>query len=305
MTHRPEVITAVPTPFTAAGPVDLAAARAIYGFAAAATGLLFVCGTTGEFPALDDAERLSLVEAALEAAGPDGVIAHVGAPDAHRAIGLGRAAVRLGARRLAAITPYFLPAEPAETVDHFRRLAAAVQEVEPDVRVYAYVYPERTGTPVDPGLLAELAAIPGLAGAKLSGSAAGLLRACRPYVPDDFDLYSGDDSDLARVVRDGGAGIVSGCSAALPEPFVRLAAALGRDSGVDPADGAATRDAALLIGPSIGRLKYAQALRGLPSGASRMAVQEPGPVVAAAIDRLVRRAGAGKDGAGRDDEDAA
>ncbi len=40
---------------------------------------------TGGFPALEDAERLALVETALAKARPDHVIAHIGAPDARPA----------------------------------------------------------------------------------------------------------------------------------------------------------------------------------------------------------------------------
>ena len=58
-----------------------------------------MAGSTGEFPALDDAERLSLIELALDEAGPDRVIAHIGAPDARHSARLARAAVALGATR--------------------------------------------------------------------------------------------------------------------------------------------------------------------------------------------------------------
>jgi len=80
-----EVITAVPTPFTESGDLDLVAARELFGFVARTTGRMFVAGTTGEFPALTDAERLSLIKTALDVAGTRRVLVHVGAADAHRA----------------------------------------------------------------------------------------------------------------------------------------------------------------------------------------------------------------------------
>ena len=87
------VLSAVPTPFATDGSLDLAGARRLFGFAADHVDGLFVAGTTGEFPALDDDERLSLVELALEVAGADRVIAHIGAPDSYRAARLARSAV--------------------------------------------------------------------------------------------------------------------------------------------------------------------------------------------------------------------
>ena len=86
--------SAVPTLFDGDGEVDAGANRALYKFVAGLLDGLFVAGTTGEFPALDDAERLSLIELALAEAGPDRVIAHIGAPDARHSARLARAAWR-------------------------------------------------------------------------------------------------------------------------------------------------------------------------------------------------------------------
>ncbi|HJZ27302.1 MAG TPA: dihydrodipicolinate synthase family protein, partial [Streptosporangiaceae bacterium] len=59
------VFSAVPTLFSSDGEVDTGANRALYKFVAGLLDGLLVAGTTGEFPALDDAERLALIELAL------------------------------------------------------------------------------------------------------------------------------------------------------------------------------------------------------------------------------------------------
>ena len=143
MTAAPVVLSAVPTLFDADGEVDPDANQALYKLVAGLVDGLLVAGTTGEFPALEDAERLSLFELALAEAGPDRVIAHIGAPDARHAARLAREAVALGATRIAAITPYYLPARPGELADHYRRIREAV----PGPEFYAYIFPERTGLP--------------------------------------------------------------------------------------------------------------------------------------------------------------
>ena len=268
MPGTPDVITAVPTPFTESGGLDIAAARRLFGFIAETTGQMFVAGTTGEFPALDDSERLTLIEVALDVAGPQRVVAHVGAADAYRARRLTEAAVVLGATRLAAITPYFLVPGPGEVAYYFEQVSGAA----PGCEVYAYVYPEPTGVTVRPGQLAEIAAAAGLAGAKLSGAAAAGLAAFVAAAPPGFRLYSGDDRDPRAVTAAGGAGVVSGVSAALPELFLR---------------GADVTAAVDLIGPSVGRLKHALALRGLIGPAARMAVGAPGAEVRRRIAALV------------------
>src|SRR4029077_19849901 len=99
----PVVLSAVPTLFDVDGEVDPGANRALYKLVAGLVDGLLVAGTTGEVPAPAGAARLSLFELALAEAGPDRVIAHIGAPDARHAGRLARAAVALGATRIAAI----------------------------------------------------------------------------------------------------------------------------------------------------------------------------------------------------------
>ena len=162
------VFAAVPSLFGSDGELDLEANRALYKHVNGLLDGLFVAGTTGEFPALDDAERLSLIELALAEAGPDRVIAHVGAPDARHCARLARAAAALGATRLAAITPYYLPARPDELTAHYSR----IRDAAPGPELYAYIFPERTSVHVSAAMFSQLAATAGLAGVKLSGSAA-------------------------------------------------------------------------------------------------------------------------------------
>jgi len=233
-----------------------------------------VAGTTGEFPALEDAERLSLFELALAEAGPARVIAHIGAPDTRHAIRLARAAVALGATRIAAITPYYLPARPDELAGHYRRIRDAV----PDPDIYAYIFPERTGLAVPPPLFAEVAHAAGLAGAKISGSASADLAGYVAAAPG-LRIFSGNDANPWATMRAGGAGVISGRSAAYPEVYAALCKSTPES---DP--GAQERlDRIVALGASIGRIKHALGVRGLAGTAARMTVDPPGPELAAAI----------------------
>jgi len=268
----PVVFSAVPTLFGPDGELDPDANRALYKLVAGLVDGLFVAGTTGEFPALEDAERLSLFELALAEAGPDRVIAHIGAPDARHASRLAQAAVALGAGRIAAITPYYLPARPDELAAHYRRIRDAAGGAE----LYAYIFPERTGLPVPPPLFAEVAEAAGLAGAKCSGSAAADLAGYVAAAPG-LRIFSGNDANPAASMRAGAAGVISGRSSAYPEVY----AALGRD----PAE-QGRLDRIVALGASIGRLKHALQVRGLVSGSgatARMTVDPPDPDTAAAI----------------------
>jgi 4-hydroxy-tetrahydrodipicolinate synthase len=282
MSPAPVIFSAVPTLFSSDGEVDTGANRTLYKFVAGLLDGLLVAGTTGEFPALDDAERLALIEVALAEAGPDRVIAHIGAPDARHSARLARAAAALGATRIAAITPYYLPARPDELIAHFGSLREAV----PACELYAYIFPERTGLRVSAEVFAALASAAGLAGAKLSGSAAGDLAAYAAAAPG-LRLFSGDDSDPAATMAAGGAGLISGRSGAYPEVYAALSAALGACDVAGAARHQLVLDRIVALGASIGRLKYALSLRGLGGTTARMAVDPPDASLAAAIAAVV------------------
>lgn len=274
MSAAPVVYSAVPTLFGPDGELDPGANRALYRLIAGLVDGMLVAGTTGEFPALEDAERLSLFELALAEAGPDRVIAHIGAPDTRHAIRLARAAVALGATRIAAITPYYLPARPDELAGHYRRIRDAV----PDPELYAYIFPERTGLTVPPPLFAEVAQAAGLAGAKISGSASADLAGYVAAAPG-LRIFSGNDANPWATMRAGGAGVISGRSAAYPEVYAALC-----KSTPESEPGVQERlDRIVALGASIGRIKHALGVRGLAGTAARMTVDPPGPELAAAI----------------------
>ena len=274
MTAAPVVLSAVPTLFDADGELDAGANRALYKLVAGLLDGLLVAGTTGEFPALEDAERLSLFELALAELGPDRVIAHIGAPDARHAARLARAAVALGATRIAAITPYYLPARPDEVAGHYRR----IRDAAPGPELYAYIFPERTGLTVPPPLLAEVAEAAGLAGAKISGSASAELAGYVAAAPG-LRIFSGNDASPWATMRAGGAGVISGRSSAYPEVY----GALRHDEGQQ-----LRLDRIVALGASVGRLKHALHVRGLAgSAAGRMTIDPPDPALAAAIEAEV------------------
>lgn len=277
------VLAAVPTPFTADGDLDKGAAHRLFGFVAGVVDGLFVAGTTGEFPSLDDDERLALIEIGLDVAGPERVIAHIGAPDSRRAARLAASAVALGATRIAAITPFYLAPRPGEVTAYYER----IHQAAPAAGLYSYLFPERTGLTVPPDQFAELAAAVGLAGAKFSGSAARNVAECAAACPG-VKIFSGNDSDLAATLRAGGAGIISARSSAFPEVFAALSAALAAGAEEEAARHQSDVAAIIATGASIGQFKEALRLRGFDSMSARMPVGVPDEATSARIAELVK-----------------
>jgi 4-hydroxy-tetrahydrodipicolinate synthase len=273
-------------PFRGDGALDGPGLEPLYGsLDDAGVDGVFVSGTTGEFPALDDAERDVVLAAALAVFGPDRVYAHVGAASAHQAERLTVRALTLGARNLAAITPYYLPAGPRSLTDYYRRVATEAG----DARLFVYLYPARTTTTVTPAQLAELATIPSVAGAKISGLPTDEVLEYVRAAPEGFTVYSGNDVEFGAFSRAGGAGGVCGVSSAFPRPFVALRDALRRGDGA--AAETAQRDveqAVAAVGGNVALIKTALALRGLPAGPPRVALDPPTPAQMDAIATAVK-----------------
>jgi 4-hydroxy-tetrahydrodipicolinate synthase len=216
-----------------------------------------------------------VLSAALEVYGANAVYIHVGAAAARQAERLTVQAITLGATRLAAITPFYLPSGPAALIDYYRRLDA----VAGDARIYVYLFAARTGSTVNPDQLAELATIPSVAGAKISGESTSQVLQYVRAVPDGFEVYSGNDIEFGDFVRAGGTGAVSGVSSVFPRPFLDLADALKRsdDHAAAAAQDRVKQAVEAANGADIALLKAGLSLQGLPAGPTRVAVDQPTP----------------------------
>src|SRR5215212_5378608 len=126
------VLTAMVTPFTADGALDLdGAQRLATHLVDAGNDGLIINGTTGESPTTSDAEKTDLVRAVLEA---------VGTNDTRHSIALARAAEQVGAHGLLVVTPYYNKPPQEGLYRHFKAVAEAVELPQ-----ILYNVPARTG----------------------------------------------------------------------------------------------------------------------------------------------------------------
>jgi 4-hydroxy-tetrahydrodipicolinate synthase len=278
---RFQLIAAPVTVFGADDELDLDATRTLFGWLQE-TGVdgLFTPGTTGEFTALDDAERLAVIESALEVFGAESVIAHIGGASTRQTARLAQAAQRLGATRLAAITPYYFPAGERALLEHLSRVADAAAGAS----LYLYVFPSRAVTTVAPATLARAAEIPGVVGAKVSGLSLAENEAYLAAAPAGFELYSGNDVDLVRLAEAGFAGVVSGVSNVFPELFVQAVRALAAGDGAHELQPRIDEAVAVTGGADIGLLKAGLTKRGLAAGIPRIAIDAPSAAARASLE---------------------
>ncbi|MFD2795237.1 dihydrodipicolinate synthase family protein [Promicromonospora vindobonensis] len=280
-----DIITAVPLSFRADGGLDLDGSRAILAYVAASgvQGAL-VLGTTGEFPALSIEERNTVAELATEVLGDLRVIVHVGAASRFEVSQLIEGARRAGAREIAVLTPYYLPAPPDEVYEFFRDVVAEAEGLD----VYVYMFEARTGIPVDEDLIVRLAGLDGVVGVKVSGESLDLISAFRARLPEDFVIYTGADGDFARAGHAGADGVISGVASVFARPFVAMREALlAGDEQRIAALQADIDEVVEAVDGSSARMRAVHHLAGRPVGGKRMPIPDPDEEVRARLKRAI------------------
>src|SRR5215207_2750145 len=199
------LLTAMVTPFTAAGDLDLAGARrlAAHLVDVERNDGLVISGTTGESPTTTDEEKDRLLRAVVETVGDRAhVVAGVGTNDTVHTVHLAQAAEKAGATGLLVVTPYYNKPPQAGLVAHFRTVADAT-----GLPAMLYDIPGRTGAEIATDTLLRLAEHPRIVAVKdakdsLPASAVVLART-------DLAYYSGTDALNLPLLSVGATGFVS------------------------------------------------------------------------------------------------
>ena len=212
-------ITALATPFTAAGELDLDAwHRLLRAQRAGGTQCVVVAGSTGEAAALFDAEYDTLVRAAVEELGGHvPVIAGTGLSSTAKTIEQTRRAAALGAEAALVVTPPYVRPTQSGLAAHFRAVAD-----DGALPVLLYNVPGRTGCDMLPDTVAALAGHERIIGIKEARNEPERMQALLPLRDEGFVVLSGDDPTAARALLAGADGIVSVASNVVPATFRRL-----------------------------------------------------------------------------------
>ena len=199
------VLTAMVTPFTEDGSVDLAGAQELAAHLVdrqSHDGLV-VLGTTGEAPTVSDAEQRTLLEAVLDAVGDRAVvIAGVGTNDTAHSIENARSAERLGVHGLLVVTPYYNRPTQAGLMRHFTAVADST-----DLPVLLYDIPPRSHVPIEVETLVRLAEHPRIVAVK--DAKGNLGDVAWTLARTDLAYYSGEDMLNFPLLALGAVGVVS------------------------------------------------------------------------------------------------
>lgn len=282
-----QLLTAVLTPFRPDGSVNEAE------FARVCTFLvdvqqndgLVVNGTTGESPTLTEAEKLRILEIAIETVGDRAaVVFGAGTYNTEESTHLTREGERRGAHGIMLVNPYYNRPGQQGLYAHFSTIAA-----ETSLPVLLYNIFPRSAINLETETLLRLAEIPNIVGVKeASGSIPQISEVCAK-APKGFRVYSGDDALTLPILSLGGHGLVSVAAHIIGAELKQLIQSF-------PTDPHKAREIhhrlspliqALFKQPSPVPIKYALSLRGFDTQAVRLPLVELTEFESAALKSVV------------------
>jgi len=216
------VLTAMVTPFTPDGALDVDAAQrvATYLVDRGNDGLV-VSGTTGESPTTTVDEDGRLLAAVIEAVGDRAtIVAGVGTNDTRHSVELAEQARKAGAHGLLLVTPYYSKPPQSGIVQHVNEVANAGD----DVPVILYDIPGRTGVQIAERTYPELVRNPLVVAVK--DAVGDLERGAWLMRETGIRIYSGDDALNLGWLAIGASGIVSVVAHAAAREYADMVAAV-------------------------------------------------------------------------------
>lgn len=199
------LMTAMVTPFTERGAVDFGkAAELARNLVASGNDGLIVTGTTGEGPTLNEDEKLELYRVTKRAVGNASIVAGTGNYNTAESIHLTREAELCGVDGMLLVVPYYNNPPQEGLYQHFKAIAEATS-----LPCILYNVPPRAPRNLEASTLKRLAEIDNIVGVKEASGKLEQFNAVMSAVPEDFLVYSGNDSDTHTVMSLGGYGVIS------------------------------------------------------------------------------------------------
>ena len=204
--------TALVTPFRT-GEVDVEALEGMVEFQIqhGVSGLV-PCGTTGETPAMSEAEDRVVVETVVRVAnGRVPVVAGTGSNSTDMAIKYTKMAQEVGADGSLQVAPYYNKPTQEGLYRHFAAIAEST-----DLPLILYNIPGRTSVTISAETMARLAEIPNIVGVKDSTLSMNMISDVKSMCGEEFNVLSGDDPMTLPLISLGGQGVISVASNVAP-----------------------------------------------------------------------------------------
>ena len=200
------VLTAMITPFDAAGNVDYAeAGRIAQWLTEHGSDGLVVTGTTGESATLSLDEKMRMYETVVKAVqGQAKVLAGTGSYDTAETVELSRAASETGVDGLLVVTPYYNKPSQEGLYQHYKAVAEASR-----LPLVLYNVPARTCVNLEAATVLRLAQIETIVAIKEASKLLDQVGEIILGAPEGFQVYGGADEVNLPILALGGVGNIS------------------------------------------------------------------------------------------------
>jgi 4-hydroxy-tetrahydrodipicolinate synthase len=210
------------TPFDGSGAIALDALERLgHEYLDSGAAGLLPLGTTGESPALDADEKRAVIDLCARICRERNAPVIVGAGTNNTRATVAAVEALASTSPLTAIlvvVPYYVRPSDAGIVEHFRAVAAAAP-----APLVIYNIPYRTGKVVGAAAMAELAAIPNIAGVKQAvGGVDSDTLEILAAAPPGFSMLCGDDPYIYPMVLMGATGGITASAHVCTERFVAM-----------------------------------------------------------------------------------
>ncbi len=202
-----EVITAMATPFNEKREVDYSSLEKLARHLVDnGSDTILVAGTTGESPTLTHEEEFEIFYTVKSAVcGSAKLIFSAGSNSTRTAVDVTKKMSEIGVDALLSVVPYYNKPNQQGLIEHFGAIARAT-----DLPIIIYNIPSRTGISMTPQTMAFLAKeYSNIVGVKQSFGDMDTVSEIVELCPDDFVIYSGDDSLTLPMLSLGAHGVIS------------------------------------------------------------------------------------------------
>ncbi|MGY4690028.1 4-hydroxy-tetrahydrodipicolinate synthase [Salibacterium sp. K-3] len=200
------ISTAMVTPFDEQEEVDYSAVtKLVNHLISNGSDSLVIAGTTGESPTLSTEEKITLFEHVVKVVnGRIPVIAGTGSNNTKASVELTKKAEKTGVDGVMLVTPYYSKPSQEGMYLHFKKIAESTR-----LPVMLYNIPGRSAAGLNPETIIELSAIENITAVKEASGDLDAIADIIERTPDNFHVYSGDDTLTLPIMSIGGTGVVS------------------------------------------------------------------------------------------------
>lgn len=201
-----QILTAMVTPFDQNGEIDFPAAENLINHLILnGTDGIVVAGTTGESPTLSSEEKVELFKFVVRVVnGRVPVVAGTGSNNTRASIELTKQAENAGVDAIMLVVPYYNKPSQEGLYQHFKTIAEVTT-----LPIILYNIPGRSVINMSVETTVRLAQIPNIVAIKDASGNLDAMAETISRTPEDFAVYTGEDSLTLPAISIGATGVIS------------------------------------------------------------------------------------------------